>query len=181
MKRSAILLAGVALVAACNKEPKVSVDNATGAEVANELADAGGADSFVSPGQWESRVTIEQMSMPGMPPEMANQVQGMAARAEVHQSCLTEEEAKRPKEDFFAGDNKNCRYDHFRMGGGKIDAVMRCADEGRTHVMSMQGTYSADSYNMRMKMDGSGGGDENAMSMTMRVDAKRVGPCKDPE
>ena len=85
--------------------------------------------------------------MPGMPAEMASQMKGITNRIETDQQCLTPEEAKRPKEDFFAGDNKNCRYDHFTMAGGKIDALMKCTDErrhahhgnaGRLHARQLQ-------------------------------------------
>ena len=55
----------------------------------------------------------------------------MNQRAEAHRSCLTPEEAKRPKEDFFAGAAKNCRYERFDMGSGKIDAVMKCTERAR--------------------------------------------------
>ena len=41
--------------------------------------------------------------------------------------CLTPEQAKRPQGKFFNEQAaNNCRYDHFTMGGGKIDAAMRC-------------------------------------------------------
>ena len=45
----------------------------------------------------------------------------VAAAIAAKRTSLTPEEAKKPKEDFFAGNDK-CRYDHFRMGDGKIDA-----------------------------------------------------------
>jgi len=79
------------------------------------------------------------------------------------------------KEDFFAGTNKNCRYDHFNMGGGKIDAVMKCTEEGMAQTMTMAGTYSPDTYQMTMAMKSEGGAAAaSGMSMKMRVDAKRV-------
>ncbi len=103
-------------------------------------------------------------------------MRNMQERAQVHESCLTAEQAKRPKEDFFAGSNKNCRYDHFNMGGGKIDAVMQCTGEGMTQTMAMQGTYGPDAYQMRMSMKADSG-PAGGMTMKMRVDAKRVGEC----
>lgn len=175
--RTIVLLSGALLAAGCNSEPEVDVRNASAGEVAGEVARAGGSGEFVSPGLWESKVTFEEMSFPGMTEEMAAQMKGFAGRIETHRDCLTPEEARRPKEDFFAGDAKNCRYDHFTMGGGKIDAAMKCTHEGSSQTMAMQGSYSPDTYNMRMTMTGSGGGDMAGMTMTMRVDAKRVGEC----
>ena len=57
----------------------------------------------------------------------------------------------KPKEDFFAGKNNECRYDHFTMGGGKIDALMHCGkkDAGSDHAV-WAGTCGPDSYQMQM-------------------------------
>ena len=92
------------------------------------MRETAGDQAFVRPGLWESKVTIEKFDMPGMPPEMAQRMKTMMAQNQEHdfQSCLTPEDVKRPKEDFFAGKNNKCRYDHFTMGGGKIDAAMHC-------------------------------------------------------
>ena len=182
MRYPVVLAACVLPLASCNNSPQVHEENASVAEVQKEIAQAGGSDSFVRPGLWESRVTIEEMTMPGMPAEMASQMKGFTGRIETQQSCLTPDEAKRPKEDFFAGDNKNCRYDRFTMAGGKIDAVMKCTEERASQTMTMQGDYSGDTYNMRMSMKAEGGeGPASGMTMRMRVDAKRVGECSGKE
>ena len=178
MKTVARLVAAALALAACDREPNVDVRNATTEEVAKEVADAGGSDNFVRPGKWESRVQIEEFDLPGAPPEAKTAMRGMHERAMVSESCLTPEEAKRPKEDFFAGKGKNCRYDNFTMGNGKVDAVMKCTGEGMAQTMAMQGSYSPDSYQMRMSMKAdAGAGPPGGMTMTMRVDAKRVGEC----
>ena len=182
MEMRAILLgcACTVALAACSKGPEVHEKNASVAEVANKVADAGGAASFVRPGRWESTVTIEEMTIPGMSKEMADNMPGFERRQQTSSSCLTEEEAKRPKEDFFAGANKNCRYDRFTMADGKIDAVMKCTEQGATHTMTMQGSYSPTTYNMHMSMEGAGQG-AAGMSMKMRVDAKHAGQCTGKE
>lgn len=175
------LLCAVLPLAACSSEPRIAVENATVGEVASEVADAGGTGSFVRPGKWESRFTIEEMSMPGMPPQVGAQMKGMAGQVEPQQSCLTAEEAKRPREDFFAGASKNCRYDRFNMGGGKIDAVMKCTQESGTQLMQMAGTYSPDSYTMTMSTTSAGEGPAAGMKMRMRIDARRLGECDGTE
>jgi hypothetical protein len=178
MTRAALLIACAFTLAACNSEPEVNARNASVEEVAQKVRDAGGSDSFVRAGKWESRVRIEEFSMPGAPPEMTASLRKMHEKAEVATSCLTEEDAKRPKEDFFAGTGKNCRYDHFNMGGGKIDARMNCSAQGMGQVMTMQGTYEPNEYQVRMSMKANAGGaPADGMTMRMRVDAKRVGNC----
>ena len=178
MKHALALLACVLTLAACNREPEVDARNASAEEVAERVADAGGSDSFVRPGKWQSRVQIEEFELPGAPPEAKAAMRDIYKNAQVHENCLTPDQAKRPKEDFFAGANKNCRYDHFTMGNGKIDAVMKCTGEGMAQTMSMQGSYSPDAYQMRMSMKAdAGAGPPGGMTMTMRVDARRVGEC----
>ncbi len=180
MKRVA-LIAGMAALAACNKSPQVDAKNASVAEVAQKVREAGADGSFVSPGKWQSKVTIEEFEVPGMPPEMAQRMKATMAKFQNRsfETCLTKEEAKRPKEDFFTGRNDRCRYDHFTMGGGKIDAQMRCGGEsGGTQVMTMVGTYSPDAYEMRMAMTREGGPPSAAgTTMKMRIEAHRAGEC----
>ena len=98
----------------------------------------------------------------------------MASAATGHEICLTEADAKRPREDFFAGKDQNCRYERFSMKGGKIDGVMRCSQDGMNQVMELNGDYSGDHYSMRMDMrTQSERTTMGNMHMVMRVDAKR--------
>jgi hypothetical protein len=183
MKIIALIACAVPL-AACNSSPKVNERNASVAEVAQKVREAGVDQSLVRPGRWESKVTIEQFDIPGMPAEMAQRMKSMMAEKQEHGfvSCLTPEDVKRPKEDFFAGKNKECRYDHFTMGGGKIDALMRCdGKSGGAPVMQMAGTYSPDSYQMQTSMKMAGGAGVEGMSMQLRIDAHRVGECTGKE
>jgi hypothetical protein len=181
MKSAAILIACALPLAACNKGPQVNEKNASVAEVAKKVREAGGEESFIRAGLWQSKVTIEKFEMPGMPPEMTQRMKTMMAQNQEHgsQHCLTAEDVKRPKEDFFAGKNNACRYDHFTMGGGKIDAAMHCGgSHGESQVMQMAGTYSPDNYQVQTSMNMAGGkSSEGAMAMTMRIEAQRVGEC----
>jgi hypothetical protein len=63
------------------------------------------------------------------------------------------------------------------MGGGKIDAAMRCTQGGGTQLMEMDGKYSRDSYAMNMKSRMEGGATGKPITMQMKVEAKRVGEC----
>ena len=83
---------------------------------------------------------------------MAQKMKSVMAQGQVHdlQTCLTTEDVKKPKEDFFTGKDSECRYEHFTMGGGKIDAMMHCGKEGHGQTMRMAGTYSSDAYQMQM-------------------------------
>jgi len=182
MKHMLLMAGGIVALAACNKSPTVNAKNATPEEVAKKVQASGLDQSMVEPGLWRSKVTIEKFDMPGMPPEMTQRMKSMMAEHQEHssQNCLTAEDVKRPKEDFFAGKNNECRYDHFTMGSGKIDAAMHCGGKhGESQIMQMAGTYSPESYQMQtsMKMEG-GSTPQGAMAMTMRIEANRVGECK---
>ena len=181
LKHAAILLIGALPLAACNSSPTVEAKNASVAEVAEKVDKVGGVDEFLRPGKWLTKATLEELSAPGMPPGIADNMKAMMAKKPGTESCMTQADARKPRTDFFGG-NKNCRYDHFKMGDGKIDAKMRCTAGGGTQVMTMAGDFSPEEYHMAMttEMDRGASGPAGAMgsmTMKMRVEGKRVGEC----
>jgi hypothetical protein len=179
------MLACVIALGACNKGPKVELKNATGNQVTEAVkqSDVMNSDTMIEPGLWESKVTVAEINIPGMPPEYAAKMkQSMAeSRDEKSRHCVTAADVKKPKADFFgAGDS--CKYQHFTMGAGKIDIQMVCSEEGSTQTTNMSGSYTPTTYALDMNSSGSGGA-QNGMSMKMHVDAQRVGACtgKDDE
>jgi hypothetical protein len=180
INRAALLISIVLPLAACGSKPAVDEKNASVEEVANKVAEVSKAEGTIRPGKWQSTMTIEQMDTPGMPPEAKEQMKDMFAKARVTETCVTPEEAKQPNPKMFAG-NDQCRYDHFTMGKGKIDAEMHCSQQGVSQTMTMAGTYGPDAYAMRMTSKTEGGPAGESMSMKMRVEAKRVGECTDKE
>lgn len=179
MHRSLILLCCTASLAACGSEPDVKMENASVGEVAREMKKQG-AEAFINPGKWQQTVTLVDIDAPGMPPEAKQMMQKAMGEAQVHEVCLTPEQAKSPKEDFFSGADKNCRYEHFNWGDGKIDLKLNCKHPNATQTMVLVGDYQPDSYVMNMTATNEGGGPVEHMVMKMKVDAKRVGDC-DPK
>jgi hypothetical protein len=169
------------LIAACNKDPEVKMENATVGEVAKEMRKQGGSDSFVNPGRWQQTVALLEMDAPGMPPEAKSMMQRAMEKAQVHTVCLTEAQAKSPKEDFFTGADQNCRYEHFNWGDGKIDLKLNCKHPNATQTMVLTGTYEPDSYVLTMTSNSEGSRPMEKMTMKMKVDAKRVGACDGTE
>ena len=168
------------LIAACNKEPEVKMENATVGEVAKEMRKQGG-DSFVNPGRWQQTVTLLEIEAPGMPPEARSMMQKAMEKVQVHTVCLTEAQAKSPREDFFTGADQNCRYEHFNWGDGKIDLKLNCKHPTATQTMMLTGNYEPDSYVLTMASSTEGNGAMEQMTMKMKVDAKRVGACDGTE
>lgn len=179
MKRL-VILAPMAL-AACNTSPSVTATNASMAEVSNKVAAASASGQFVSPGRWETTMKITDIAMPGAPAGMAEQMKGKMPTKAIA-SCLTPEEAKAPKGNFF-GAQRDCTYDHFTMANGTLDAKMVCKAEGQTRTMVMKGNYSADTYQMTVESSGNSGqkGPMAGMSIKMEMNAKRTGECTGDE
>ena len=181
--KTLVLTLPLALLAACDSGPDVDMTNASVAEVANQVreSDSGltAGDGFIRAGLWSTKVTLAEVDIPGMPPEFKQRMAETMSRTGETRTCLSAADVKKPKEDFFAGDARNCRYDHFRMGGGKIDARMRCQAEGMSQLMEMSGSYSPDSYKMSMTTRAEGPQTEQvgAMTMKMNVESTRVGDC----
>ena len=179
MKHAAYALASVLCLTACNKGPEVNLKNVTANQVTQAVKQSGvmTSDSMVQPGLWESKVTVQEMNIPGMPAQYADQMKKSMAehRNSSSRHCIKPEDVKKPKEDFFGAD-KSCKYDHFTMGGGKIDVAMVCHEEETTQNMNISGSYTPTSYSIDTSMKGTGG-EQNGMTMRMHVDADRVGEC----
>ena len=181
MNKLILLTASLATLAGCNKGPEVHETNASVAEIANAVSQSGAArDMYMRAGEWRVSGVLEEMNIPGMPAEARAEMKRVMGDQQkmTFQYCLTPEQAKRPGGRFFSGkEAKNCRYEHFTMGGGKIDAVMNCAgDKAQAMTMAVTGTYSPDSYESRVTMEMKGS-PEGTMTMKMRSEARRIGEC----
>ena len=178
MHKALILVSSTAMLAACNSEPEVKMENASVGEVAQEMRKQASNDRFINPGQWQQTVTLVSIDAPGMPPEAKSMMQQTMGQAQVHDVCLSPAQAKSPKEDFFTGADQNCRYEHFNWGNGKIDLKLNCKHPNATQTMVLVGDYEPNNYTMTMTATNVGGGPAGEMVMTMKVDAKRTGECK---
>ena len=174
-----------ATLAGCDSGPKVSVTNASVGEVAAKVDAARLDETFFRAGKWSVKGQIDDIKVPGMPPELAAQIKRQGAGMDGTTSCVSEADAKKPAADFFTG-NKSCKYDHFTMGNGKIDARMRCSAGGGTQLTTMTGTYGPENYRMAMTtaMENPAQGSATGMAkgldgMTMKlsVEGKRIGAC----
>ncbi len=179
--RAAYALILAACLAACGDDKKVDEKNASTAQVAKKVADAG---MKLTPGRWELTMKFARFEVEGMPPEARKQMQQMLGQSRTFASCLTKEETEKPDGSFFGQAGADCRYDTFTMGGGKIDAAMTCTGkegEGTASAkMTMVGTYSADNYDMTMAMNGMAPNGK-AMNMEMALASKRTGECRGDE
>lgn len=179
--RAAYALMLVAALSACGDDKTVEKKDASTAEVAKSVADAG---MKLNPGRWELTMNFAKFEIEGMPPEAKKAMEQMLGKGRTYSNCLTKEEAEKPDGSFFGQEGANCRYDTFKMGGGKVDATMTCKGEGPEGTtearMKLAGTYSADTYDMTMDMQGAAPNGKN-MNMTMAIASKHVGECRGDE
>ena len=177
----AIILLPYLLLAACDSGPKVSATNASVEEVAAKVEEARLHETFFRAGKWTVKGQIDDIQVPGMPAGLAAQMKERGRVMPGTTSCITEADARKPAADFFTG-NKSCKYDHFTMGNGKIDARMRCGIGGGTQLTTMTGDYGPENYRMAMTTamenpsQGTAHGMEG-MSMKLSVEGKRIGDC----
>lgn len=182
MKRF-VLIAGLAALAACNKGPDIDVKNASIGEVAEQARAAAANSRTVEPGRWETKVTMLEAEMPNLPPQYAARIKESMAKAQGNTmaTCVTAADLKKPMPGFLAAQSKNCRFDHYTMSGGKIDAKMTCTvPNGGSMSVATAGTYSPDSYEATSVMTMSGGPMGEQTSKT-RIEAHRVGECTGDE
>lgn len=175
MKHIALLPAALALLTSCNKG--VEMENASVEEVAKAVKAEGAEEKFVDPGKWEQVVTMISVDAPGMPAQQRAALQQAMGKSQVHTVCLTPEQAKSPRADFITGKEDNCRYEHFKWGGGKVDMKLRCEHPNATQVMELTGDYEPRRYAMAMTMSNEGASQDEKFAMKMKVDAKQVGAC----
>ncbi len=175
MKHAAVLIAWVLPLAACERE--VEMKNASAEQVAEGMRKAGADERFIDPGKWQQTVSLMAIDAPGMPDEVRTAMQNAMKQVQVHEVCLSPEEAKSPREDFFTGKDQNCRYENFKWGAGKIDLKLKCDHPRASQTMELAGTYEPRRYSMTMTALSQGGGPQQQMAIKMKVDAKHVGAC----
>lgn len=179
MKRAVWVAVTVLALSACNKGPSVDLHNASANEVGKAVQQSGVADSgTIRPGLWESKVTMSGMQMPNMPPEYAARMKQAMASGQTHRQCVTPEDLQKPKGEMF-GQDKTCTFEHFTMGGGRIDSKMVCKVENLTHTTTMTGSYTPTTYTLDMNSTGSG--PQMGQAMKVHVDARRIGECTGKE
>lgn len=119
----------------------------------------------ITPGKYQVQSV---MTMTGMPMQIPPQKHSST-------NCVTQEDIDRNPEEMFRDDENECAMEDFSMGGGKISYKMQCNSPQGRMTGTGNGTYTADSYDMKMVMKMSMQG----MNITSNIDmkGKRIGGC----
>lgn len=163
-------------LAACKKEAVVAKDESV-ESVAKKVE---AANLKPAPGRWEASMKFEKMDIPNMPPQAKEAMNKQMNVSQTFASCLTPEEANKPNGSFFQKGAENCKYEHFVMADGKIDAAMVCKERNTQVKMTMAGSYSTDQYDMHVTSQGEMQ-PGMPMSVSMSISARRTGACNGTE
>ena len=96
MKHAVCVAASILCLTACNKGPEVDLHNASGNQVSHAVQQSGmmTSDSMVEPGLWQSKATVLDMNIPGMPAQYAAKMKQEIAehRNESSKHCIKPED-----------------------------------------------------------------------------------------
>ena len=173
MKHTIIAAAGAALLAGCSGGATDADGDGeiTAGEVAAKAEEEGVKPQ---PGLYKATITMTDLDIPGLPPEMKGHGAGATTTSE---DCLTAEEVDKGFEELVKqGQNGECTYESFNLNGGKMDAVMVCQTAEGSARMAMSGTATSTSSEFtattKMNFEGVGEG-----SMNFTVKHERIGDC----
>ncbi|MGE4429834.1 MAG: DUF3617 domain-containing protein [Sphingobium sp.] len=182
MKLFPMMLVGsaVMMLAACDKGPGAGPSQSA-EEVASEMKKV-----TIRPGEWETTQEVVDVKIQGAPEGMpGGMMDAMKGRKTTTKTCITPEQAANPSADFLtAQKDSKCTYSGFEMAGGTVKGAISCpAPDGKGKAdITIDGSYSADSYQMAMEMQtagmGGGQGEGMIMHMKMKTTGKRTsGEC----
>jgi hypothetical protein len=160
---------------------EVAMTNATPEEVAATVEKSGGTQ--FNPGKWETTMQTVSVDIPGLEgPMKAQMTDMMLKKVQKSTTCITAAQAKSPPAEVIARTQGRCKYENFKMDGGRIEGTLICPAEGMGGEMRMQvaGTFSDDAYTIDNDMKATAPGGP-VMSIKARTTGKRIGDCTPEE
>lgn len=153
-----------------------------GADEGTEKRAERGAAALLTPGRWEGSATVTDIEISGAPPDAAAKIKQSLARTEPFVQCLTAKEVRKSAADLFAL-GEDCRYEHFNLANGHIDAKMQCNRGGALVDATTVGQFSRDSIHVTITSKTANAPDRlmSVQKMTLEFDARRIGKCKGDE
>jgi hypothetical protein len=138
-----------------------------------------------NPGQYEKTTEFVDITFDEskLPPEQKKfiipTIESMRGQKFTEKRCMTPEEAKDPREEFFLiQDGQQCEYERYSLSGGKIDLAMNCASaDGDGGKVTAKGSFTDESYTMDMTM-ATTSPEQGDVVITAKTSAKRIGECK---
>ena len=139
----------------------------------------GGGTGTIQPGNWETTTRFTSVEMPGMPAEMAKQMQSqLANQANTQTRCITPAEAANPTGGMMGSDNpQGCQFSDQTFAGGTIRVRGTCPGPGGQGQirMSWEGSYTDTTMQGNITTEVTGG--PQPMRMSGTINSRRTGDC----
>jgi len=176
MRKAVVLpLVSVFMLAGCgggSDEPAASEDGEAAAGNAVAAADA----VKVRPGLYKFSTEILEISIPGMPADIAKQTANSMASSTSVTQCISEEEAEQAAKDMVSKQGQaadgGCTFKKYEISGSAIDTEMTCSGAGgESGTIRTTGTIGAEGMDVVAEAEFPG------MKTRTRVKTERVGDC----
>lgn len=175
---SVAILAGFLAVSSCG--PARTDAPAPAAAIPTQAKGPPSTDGSLEPGLWRMDVAFEALEIPGMPKAIADTMKaGIDAEAKTEESCMSAEDAK----DGFTkianemNQGSDCKTAEFSNANGKVTARLTCGEAGSNGEMTMDGTYTRTTMDVRITMQTKGESEGDNARMIMSMKGERIGDC----
>ena len=174
MKRLIIAVAGVALLAGCSGSEDAGASAGEAASVKTAPKQAAVQAGKPRPGFYKATITLTEIAIPGMPPEMEGHGAGMVTTTDY---CVTEADVAKGYQDMLKqGQNGECSFESFKADGAAIEGVMLCQTPEGAKRTTMSGTTSPTTaeFTASTKVNFDGVGEA---TMNFAGKHERIGDC----
>jgi hypothetical protein len=129
----------------------------------------------IEPGQYRTTVTILSISIPGLAPAQAQQMQ---AQPITDAECVTHSDLAdlTRKSLIEAEEGETCAENHMNAAGGRIEGAATCTNsDGDTRTTQLTGNFTATHFDMDAVMTGQTS--RGSESQHLRMIGDRIGDC----
>jgi hypothetical protein len=127
---------------------------------------AAASDAPIQPGNWQETATVLDVQASGI---FGGMLRAMKGKSKDSQVCITPAQAADGLRSTMDTSKNKCRFTHYSMTGGRIDAALTC--QGNLTIR-MAGSYTPTSFEI-ISDAAKGAG----MTMRTKTVGKRVGGC----
>jgi hypothetical protein len=148
---------------------------------------SGGGSDQIQPGMWETTTRMTEIEVPGMPPEIAQQMKAqMQNQSQTQSQCITPEQAANPAGNVLnqGSDAQGCNFSDSTFAGGRINVRGTCPGPGGqgSATMSWEGSYTATTMEGRIRAEvqapaGAAATGPQTIRMSGTLSARRTGEC----
>ena len=144
------------------------------------LANTDHSADGLTPGLWQSRLQIETLDIPGLPPGMVQKMAQEPSVAEPRRSCVKADQEGRPDETLLHRLGGSCHYTDWKAREGRIEATLACKPPGAapgTASIVLSGSYDEARFSLTSITEATSVDGQRQMHMRARIEGEREGVC----